>query len=276
MKTTYCCTFWGSDTDSLQHFFSKVIAENYGGIEMPIPSNNSFKDEFIRAFSEVKEKNNDFIFIAPQLTSPGVDSVDTYISKIKNKFIELAEFNPIFINSHSGKDYYSFEDNCRVIDAAINMSQKIGIPIYHETHRGRFSFHAPTLLPYLKKFPELELVGDLSHFCAVSESLLEGQGEIIEQIIPHISHIHARVGFEQGPQVNDPRAPEWSAHLEKFIGWWQQILDYKKSINQSYFTITPEFGPAPYMPLEPYSKKPVANQWEINTFMMNTLKQKLK
>ena len=39
-----------------------------------------------------------------------------------------------------------------------NISQKTGIPIFHETHRGRFSFHAATLIPYLRKFPEMELV----------------------------------------------------------------------------------------------------------------------
>ena len=132
-----------------------------------------------------------------------------------------------------------------------------------------------TLLPFLKKFPGMELVGDFSHFCTVSESMLEDQENILQQIIPHVSHIHARVGFEQGPQVNNPAAPEWESHLNKFIGWWQQIIDYKKSKGDTLFTISPEFGPDPYMPVQPFTKEPLSNQWNNNVFMKNTLKQKI-
>jgi len=41
-------------------------------------------------------------------------------------------------------------------------------------------------------------------------------------------------------------------------------------------TITPEFGPAPYMPALPYTKMPVASQWDINVYMMNLLKERYK
>jgi hypothetical protein len=146
----------------------------------------------------------------------------------------------------------------------------------HETHRGRFSFHAASLLPYLKKFPEMELVGDFSHFCAVSESMLADQQEILQQIIPHVSHIHARVGFEQGPQVNDPQAPEWQGHLKHFASWWQQIIDSRKLSGHSLFTITPEFGPAPYMPTAPYTQQALSNQWDNNVFMREYLRRLLR
>jgi hypothetical protein len=145
----------------------------------------------------------------------------------------------------------------------MNISAKTGVRILHETHRGRFSFHAASLLPYLNKFPEMELVGDFSHFCTVSESMLEDQETIINQIIPFVSHIHARVGFEQAPQVNNPAAPEWNNHVNQFIQWWQAIV------------ISPEFGPEPYMPVQPFSQIPLSNQWDNNVYMMNILKQKL-
>jgi hypothetical protein len=162
-----------------------------------------------------------------------------------------------------------------VIEAALNISSKTGVRILHETHRGRFSFHAASLVSYLKKFPELELVGDFSHFCTVSESMLQDQTEILNQIIPHVSHIHARVGHEQAPQVNDPFAPEWENHFALFEGWWQQIVDCQKEKGGNHFTITPEFGPAPYMPSLPFTKQPIGNQWEINHKMMHYLKAQL-
>jgi hypothetical protein len=149
------------------------------------------------------------------------------------------------------------------------------VPILHETHRGRFSFHTATLLPYLEKFPELELVGDLSHFCTVSESLLADQQQILELIIPHIRHLHARVGHEQGPQVNNPFAPEWQEHMDVFLSWWKQIIQHRKAEGNDQFSITPEFGPAPYMPAMPFTQEPLSNQWELNCsikdYLMNQL-----
>jgi hypothetical protein len=38
------------------------------------------------------------------------------------------------------------------------------------------------------------------------------------------------------------------------------------------FTITPEHGPAPYMPLAPYSRHPLGNQWENNLYIVERLK----
>ncbi len=34
-------------------------------------------------------------------------------------------------------------------------------------------------------------------------------------VIESTVHVHARVGYEQGPQVPDPRLPEWRYALEK-------------------------------------------------------------
>lgn len=254
-------------------FIDKVLSAGYEGIEIFLPpATGSFTKEFIESMEDLRSRNPGFIFIAQQLTAPDNDSVDQYINRMEKSLLELAAYQPSFINSHTGKDYFSFDDNCRVIEATLNISSKTGVKILHETHRGRFSFHAATLLPYLEKFPEMELVGDFSHFCTVSESLLQDQKEIIKQIIPHVSHIHARVGHEQSPQVADPFAPEWENHLTLFKNWWQQIIDYKKENGWNHFTITPEFGPAPYMPLVPFTQQPLGNQWEINYKVTHYLK----
>jgi len=231
---------------------------------------------FLEKIEDAVNANSDFVFVAQHIIAAQNISVDEYIDNVKANLLDLAALEPSFINAHTGKDYFSFDDNCRVIEAALNISNKTGVRILHETHRGRFSFHAPSLIPYLKKFPEMELVADFSHFCTVSESMLEDQEEMIQQIIPHISHIHARIGFEQGPQVNDPFAPEWQNHFKQYEKWWQSIIDYKKEKGATLMSITPEFGPAPYMPSMPYTKEPLANQWEINYKMMHQLKERLK
>lgn len=273
MKIQYICPFWGCEQDDAAVFVDKVLKEGYEGIEINLPpSTSSFTKLFMAELEKVIARNSNFIFIPQQLTEPANEDVDAHIKRMQQSLTECCALQPSFINSHTGKDYFSFDDNCRVIEAALKISNTTGIRILHETHRGRFSFHAASLLPYLKKFPEMELVADFSHFCAVSESLLQYQEDIIQQIIPHVSHIHARIGHEQGPQVNDPAAPEWQNHFTRFESWWQSIIAAKEKQGWTNFTITPEHGPFPYMPQAPYSKHPLSNQWHNNVYIMNRLK----
>ena len=273
MQIKYCCTFWGCENESAHNFFNKVITAGYDGIEINLPSNNIFIKGLINKLDIERTRDEKFIFILQHLTEPEADNIAVYIRRMEKNIQNLAAYNPSFINSLTGKDYYTFDENCRVIEAVLNLSIKTGIKIMHETHRGRFSFHAASLIKYLEKFPEMELVGDFSHFCTVSESMLQNQEHILNKIIPHVSHIHARVGFEQGPQVNDPEAPEWLNHSEIFLIWWNKILQDKILQGYKKFTITPEYGPAPYMPSLPINKKPLSNQWNNNLKMMVDLKK---
>ena len=41
-------------------------------------------------------------------------------------------------------------------------------------------------------------------------------------------------------------------------------------------TITTEFGPPNYMPTEPITRRPMSNQWEVNVFIMNSLKDRIQ
>lgn len=275
MNIQFACTYWGQEGTAASTFLQKILNAGYRGAEVFLGADIDFKNAIIQEVEKARKNEHDFVFIPLQLLTPEQESIDNFISRMENELLELSSYQPTFINSHTGKDYFSFDDNCRIIEASLNMAAKTGVRILHETHRGRFSFHAATLISYLEKFPELELVADFSHFCTVSESMLQDQEEIISKIIPHVSHIHARVGFEQGPQVNDPFAPEWENHLLIFEHWWQQIIQHKSEEGFQNITITPEFGPPPYMPVMPYTQKPLSNQWQVNVDMMNYIKSKI-
>ena len=41
-------------------------------------------------------------------------------------------------------------------------------------------------------------------------------------------------------------------------------------------TVTTEFGPPNYMPTEPVTKKPLSDQWNSNTFIMKSIKDRIK
>ena len=275
MQLQFICTHWGQEHLPVPEFMQQLSAEGYDGLEINIPESEPFEMSFMPALDQLRSEKTDFTFIGQQVLPPATETVDAYIQKMKKQLQRLAGFKPHFINSHTGKDYYSFDDNCRVIEAAMNVAEQSGVPVIHETHRGRFSFHAASLLPYLEKFPEMKLAADFSHWCAVSESLLQDQQSILDIIIPHVAHIHARVGYEHGPQVPDPFAPEWGWHLETHISWWKKIIAAQPKDKRA-MTITPEAGPVPYMPAMPFTRQPLGDQWKINAGIKDLLKKELQ
>ena len=112
---------------------------------------------------------------------------------------------PILINSHSGRDAWDEGQSRDFFKEALFLEAALDIPIVHETHRGRSLFNPWITQRLLGQFEHLHLCCDLSHWVCVCERLLDDES-IIEQCAQHCLHLHARVGYEQGPQVPDPRA----------------------------------------------------------------------
>ena len=162
-----------------------------------------------------------------------------------------------------------------MIDVATAYADRSGIPVYHETHRGKFSFAAHITKKYLQKLPDLKLTLDISHWVNVAESFLENQPDAVELALERAGHLHARVGYPEGPQIPDPRSPEWLEALNNHLQWWDKVV--RRISNQpddNIVTITPEFGPHPYMVHLPRTGMPIANQWDVNVYMMRILKER--
>jgi hypothetical protein len=195
----------------------------------------------------------------------------------KKQFAEAIDraisLKPIYINCHSGKDYFSFEDNAEMLAMTFKRSTESGIPIYHETHRGRMLFAAHVSKTFIDRFKDLKLTLDISHWCNVHESLLGDQQISVEAALARTSHIHARIGHAEGPQVNDPRAPEWKNEVKAHFDWWDKVIARKKAEGQPITFLT-EFGPPNYMQTLPFSGQPVSDQWAINKYMMETLRKR--
>ena len=270
----YLYPFWGSEHLDLGTFLDLTLSNGFDGIEINVPRDPVFEASFNETLNAIRRENPHFICGVQQVFGIKAEAPQDYLGKVMKRLEDLVQYRPSFINSHTGKDYYSFSDTCKIIEAIEEFSQKRKIPVYHEIHRGRFTFHSRSTLKYLEVFPNLKFVGDLSHWCTVSESMLQDQEDIVSRILPKIFHIHARVGHEQSPQVNNPFAPEWRAHLDRFVKWWQAIAEYHSKYRE--ISITPEFGPFPYMPSMPFTREPLGNQSELNIKMKAYLKTVLK
>jgi hypothetical protein len=180
---------------------------------------------------------------------------------------------PLYINNHSGRDYFSFDDNKKFIEHTNVLAKETGILICHETHRGRMLFAAHITKQFVEKYPELRLTLDISHWCNVHESLLADQKETVAIALERTDHIHARIGHAEGPQVNDPRAPEWENTVKQHFEWWDKVAERKKK-NGERMTFLTEFGPPDYMPTMAYTRQPLSDQWAINVHMMNLLRKR--
>jgi sugar phosphate isomerase/epimerase len=180
---------------------------------------------------------------------------------------------PLYINCHSGRDYFSFEENSRFFEHTMELARETGIKICHETHRSRILYSAPVARNFMEKIPGLRMTLDISHWCNVHETLLQDQQETVNMALQRVDHIHARIGHPEGPQVNDPRAPEWSDALKAHFAWWDAVVKLKKEKGER-LTVLTEFGPPHYMPTIPYTMQPVADQWGINVHMMKILRER--
>ena len=261
-------TNWGFE-GTLRDYITKVKQEGYDGIEIWWPT-----DE--RELTELAGLLNENDLEAGFLCGAQDINYTEHFNFFK-KMVEAAATNrlirPLYINCHSGRDYFSYDQNKTFIDFTTALSKRIGIKILHETHRSRIMYSAPAGRNYFDKIPELRITFDVSHWCNVSESLLANQVETIKIALERTDHIHARIGHPEGPQVNDPRAPEWKEALEAHLAWWDKIVEMKKAAGD-VLTILTEFGPADYMPTEPYSRKPLADQWAINVYMKDLLRKR--
>lgn len=260
-------TDWGR-TIPWDAFCEKTKASGYDGLETWFPSDEKSRAELKAALEKYDLKVG--FLNGTNKSLPFEESLKVYSEHFKT----LIAWNPAYINCHTGNDFFTFEQNKAFIDAANKMATENDIPIYHETHRGRFSYNLPDTKKYIQAIPDLKMTLDISHWMVVHESLLQNQDSKLEEVLDRSHHIHARVGHAEGPQVNDPEAPEWKKAVDRHMDIWEKVIRQKWE-SQDIYTITTEFGPADYMPTLPYTRVPVADQWKANSYMMKALKERL-
>ena len=261
-------TNWGYN-GGIEDFIEKAKKSGYDGVEIWLPAEPEKQNIISKALKKFDMK---VIFLCG--TNRNLTFEESLI-EYKNYLKKAIDQKPLAINSHTGSDFLTYDQNMAFIDAANNLSKASNIPIYHETHRGRFSYSLPETIKYLEKNDNLFLTLDISHWIVVHESLLKNQDKFINSVINRSNHIHARVGFEEGPQVNDVKAPEWKSTVDRHLEIWEFIIR-KRWDEGKMITVTTEFGPPNYMPTEPVTKKPLSDQWNSNTFIMKSIKDRIK
>jgi sugar phosphate isomerase/epimerase len=270
MKINYFCPRWGAENLSWDNFCAQVKAAGYDGIEAGIPFDETEKNEIMQAL----EKHN--LLLIGQYYQSFEKDFEQHAKSFEKYLRNIASLKPLLVDSQTGKDYFSLEQNSELFALAQKITNETGVRIAHETHRNKALFAAHIARELLSANPDVRITADFSHWCNVSESLLEEQEEAIELAVGRAIHIHARVGYSESAQVPDPRVEIWQTELNAHLSWWDKIIDFQVKSGTKFFTITPEFGPYPYMVHDPATNEPLASQWDINVYMMGLLKDRYK
>ena len=259
---------WDLDNLPLDQFLVRIRQQGFDGSEIHLPSLHESPETTLALHQE-----NHLAFVM-MITTEG-RTPEEHLTSLEQRYKQAVRYKPLHINCHTGRDVFSLEDNLRIFRRGLALVEEHGVPLYHETHRGRATFSLLSTLAILRALPALKLTADFSHWCCVHESLLSDMLEGLDVAIRQTGYVHARVGHPEGPQVSDPRAPEWQNAVEAHLGWWEQIAASARGRESAQLAICPEFGPPPYMPTLPYTQTAVADVDEIVRHMMQLLRARL-
>jgi hypothetical protein len=248
MKLLVFRALWGM-TGPVAEQIERIAAAGYDGIE-GAPPEDMPRAEFLRRLDEHHLK----LILGAQ-----VDRLDQLEQTVRR----LADYGPLKIDLHSGRDSFSRDEGHAYFEAALRLENDARIPVGHETHRGRMFFSPWDTAFYLREFPTLKIVADYSHWVNVCERLPIDQADALELANQRTIHIHGRVGYEEGPQVPDPAAPEYAAQLAWHETQWQRIRQLHQERGADVLTFTPEYGPPRYLHTLPHTDQPVADLWAV-------------
>lgn len=290
MQLKLARTLWGiegsGEPQNWDAIFGRIKASGFDGVETSAAKTWA-KDE--TAFGRALEKHG-LELVGHLKTDDWSDAttisidVDTHIASFRRLARGCRQMGAVLINSHSGHDSWTLDEAERFFAAALEVERELGVPIVHETHRQR-QLHSPYQARDLFRRPGLaglRINADLSHWCVVCEHVFDEASPrdapwwppLLAEVAQRARLIHARVGYEEGPQVNDWRAPEHAAALEAHLSWWAAIWRAQAARGDAVSWVEPEFGPAPYAQCLPYTEQPVADIETLNTAMAARLRER--
>ena len=268
MKIKILSPLWGHEHISQEVFLNKIRLAGYDGFDMWLPTDAELKKQLFDYLQK-----HEMCLVTHQHQASG-NNFNDFKASFKKQLSICAEPGPLLINSHTGRDYFSLEQNLALIDIASEFSAKNGIIIAHETHRGRIGYSPQMFEQIVAAKKKFVITADFSHWVCVTESFLENFSGILTEAISRTRHVHARVGYEEGPQVPHPKAPEWQYATDHFLAWWDKIVEVNVGLKSAILPFTTEFGPPPYLHTIPFTNEPVANLFEVNCYMKDLLEKR--
>jgi sugar phosphate isomerase/epimerase len=272
MKLKFLYPRWGFENTDWEIFLADVKKAGYAGIEW-FPYGEKADPQ--KVLSLLQQHQLELAIV--MAVTGSYENFKEYLAALKEQLLALAAIrnkvvSPIHISAQTGREYFTEQQIEECLECCAAVSRRTGIPIYQETHRNKWAYAAHRVHPFLEKHPELQLTLDVSHWFCVSESYLEDQQPAVWKAIQHTRHVHARVGHTEGPQVWEPT--EYPEALQAHLKIWDQWIEARVKDGAPCCTITPEFGPPPYMVFANREGSPQQEQWRLNNWMKTFLERR--
>lgn len=265
-------TLWGHK-GTYQKAIKDALNVGFNGIEGPLPQQIPEAKLLRECISKGQIEYIAEVCTAGSYVPDREASLEQHLNDLACFLDRAVSYQPKFVTCLGGCDAWSLEKSLQFFERAMKLAHERDLVISFETHRGRSLFNPWITQQVLNELPSILLTCDFSHWCVVCERLVDTESDIIRQVAKHAHHIHARVGYDQGPQVPHPAAPEYEVELAAHQSWWEIIWREQYKRNYQITTMTPEFGPDGYLHLAPFTQQPVADLWQINCWMADNEKQ---
>jgi sugar phosphate isomerase/epimerase len=261
-------TLWGHQGD-LAAAITQATTADFQGIEGPAPADKRSAAEYRQRLTDSGLDYLAEVCTAGSYVPERLASLQQHLDSFAEKLDHSLLLEPLFVSCLGGCDAWSEAQSIEFFGRALELATAAGVEVSFETHRSRSLFNPWVTERILQALPEMQITCDFSHWCVVCERLMDAEMATIEAIAPRARHIHARVGYDQGPQVPHPGAPEYAEALRSHQRCWEVLWRAQRARGLPASTLTPEFGPDGYLQAAPFTREPVADLWELNRWMAN-------
>ena len=265
-------TLWGhiEGGGSYATAAEQAVAAGFVGIEATLPAEPAKQRELAAALSDHELAYIGEIYTGGWYVPDRHATPQQHLADIAAGLAAADVLAPRFVTAITGCDAWPLDTSLRFFEDALRLAESSGHALVFETHRSRILFNPWVALEVLRRLPRLRMTCDFSHWFVVCERALDDDLEALAPVIASAHHIHARIGYDQGPQVPHPAAPEYARWLAAHQRLWEAIWQSQRERGYIATTMTPEFGPDGYLHEQPFTREPVADLWEVNRWMAAT------
>jgi sugar phosphate isomerase/epimerase len=259
-------TLWGHE-GSIAECAQLASDAGFHGIEAPAPANDDEATQLAQVLPELRLEYIAEICTSGSYVPDRHATPQQHLDDLSRKIERGMPLKPQFFNVMAGCDAWPLDIQVKFFTAAQEIADRHGVICSFETHRGRSFFNPWVTRDVLRAVPSLRITCDFSHWVVVCERLMDSEWDLVCEVAERAHHVHGRVGYDQGPQVPHPAAPEYQAALASHERCWTAIWEAQQHNGYSTSTMTPEFGPDGYLHCLPFTNAPVADLWEINRWI---------
>jgi hypothetical protein len=132
----------------------------------------------------------------------------------------------------------------RLVEDIIRASEKHDLPLYIETHRATITQDIWRTVRFVKKFPDVRINGDFSHWYTGLEMVygdIAGKWDFAAPVFDRVRYVHGRIGNPGSMQVDigDGTGRTYVDHFREM--WTRSFAGFLKTAKPGdYITFSPE------------------------------------